>query len=135
MVDISPGTVTHTVGETDVRNGICGVAITGGDPLRLNSSTTRFEPAQADAASTATVVGLALHAAAIGQPIAYAISGPLTMGSVLTVGTVYVLSAAAAGGIAPWADLASTEIVSVLGVATAATALPLSINNSGAVMP
>ena len=52
-----------------------------------------------------------------------------------TIGTVYVLSAAAAGGIAPWADLVSTDIVSVLGVATATTELEIKLLNSGAAIP
>ena len=134
MVDIAPGTVTPT-GFSDIRSGTCGVAITLGDPIRFNSSTGRYEPAQADAAGTATVVGVALDTAVIGGPVTYAASGPIDLASVLTVGTVYVLSAANAGGIAPWADLASTEIVSVLGVATAATRLSLKILNSAAAIP
>lgn len=133
MADIAVGTVVP--GSTvDIRNGTCGVAITAGDPLRLNSSTGRYEPAKADTESTATVVGCAVHDAAVGQPIAYAASGPIAIASVATKGTVYVLSSANAGGIAPWADLGSGDTVTVLAVATSTSGLLLKIHNSATVI-
>ncbi len=132
MADIAVGTVTPGA-TSDNRSGTAGGTIASGDPLRV--SALKLVPAQADSSTTATVVGVALHDAEDGQPIAYSAGGKVAIASVATIGTVYVLSAAAPGGIAPWADLVQGNIVTVLGVATAATVLDLKILNSGAAIP
>jgi hypothetical protein len=58
----------------------------------------------------------------------------VTYNSAFTVGQVYVASTNA-GGIAPYADLGSGDYVTILGVATTATNLKLSINQSGIAKP
>ena len=133
MADIVAGIVTPGA-TADVRNGICGVAITAGDALRLNSATSRYDPAQADTAATAHVKGVALHDAVPGGPIAFANGGSVEMDAVLTLGTAYFLSSAGAGGIAPVADIGSGDTVTFLGIATATTVLEVKILNSATVL-
>lgn len=118
------------------RQGVAGATITAGQPLYQDSADSyALKPARANAAATDLVVGIALHGAADGQPITYQSEGAINVGATLVVGTIYVLSAAAAGGIAPSGDLASGNYVTVLGVATAAGSLQMGINNSGVAVP
>lgn len=116
--------------------GTAGAAITAGQTLYIdtaNSNVLKLGDANASAL-TATIAGVALHAAASGQPITYQTAGSITIGATVAVGTPYVASATA-GGIAPAADLATGWRTTVLGVATTTAAIELSINNSGAAVP
>ena len=133
MVDIAVGNVTPG-GTADVRTGTAGGTVSAGNAVILNSSGALIV-GKADNSTTATVAGIALHDAVNGQPLAYQVGGALTIASVATVGTVYVLSASASGAIAPWADLTSANRVSLLGVATATTELEVRIVNSGVAIP
>jgi hypothetical protein len=56
------------------------------------------------------------------------------MGSIITAGTIYVLSSAA-GGIAPAADLGASDYVTILGVGKTATVLSVHIHASGNQVP
>lgn len=113
--------------------GTAGAALTAGMVLYLDSATTTLKPADANlSAAASTVVGIALHAAAVNQPIVYLTAGNLTTNAVLTAGKVYVLSATDnSGAIAPVADLASGWFTSILGYATTTTNLVVGIINSG----
>lgn len=126
--------VTSGSNQTQVKTGTAGGTITAGQVLYANTSGN-LVAAQADAASTDEVAGIALHGASSGQPIAYAIGGDLNPGATVVVGMVYALSAAAAGGIAPYADLTSGQYVSFLGVGITASNLRLGIINSGIAKP
>lgn len=118
------------------RSGVAGATITAGQPLYQDGADAfSLKPAQADATDSDIVVGIALHGAADGQPITYQTGGVINLGATLTVGEVYVLSAAAAGGIAPVGDLTSGNFVSVIGVATTAALLQMGIINSGVAVP
>lgn len=116
-------------------HGTAGASLTAGQPLykdTANANVMKLADANASAL-TATVAGVALHAAASGQPIAYQTGGAITIGATVTSGVVYVASATA-GGIAPAADLTTGWRTSIIGVATSASVIQLSINNSGAVV-
>lgn len=130
MVDytVTPANVQPT-GSLEITRAIAGAAITAGQPLRQSGGLVY--PAQADALINATVIGISLNGAAVGQPVSYTKSGTIDMGTTFAVGDVVVLSAAAAGGIAPVADLVSTNAVSLLGVATTVELLKMEFNNSG----
>jgi hypothetical protein len=79
----------------------------------------------------ANAAGIALHAALSGQPLRILIEGTVALGTTTVVlGGVYVVSATA-GGIAPVADVASTNYVTILGVAVTTAQLRLKINASG----
>ena len=53
------------------------------------------------------------------------------LGGTVAVGQAYVVSAANAGGIAPYADLASTNQVTLLGVGQTTSRIKLAGNASG----
>ena len=131
---VTPANVAKVSGTTQTK--IAGATITAGQTLYEDPTDSfSLKPAQGNAAATDKVAGIALHGASDGQPITFQSDGDIDLGATLTVGTIYVLSAASAGGIAPAADLASTNYVSVLGIATAADNLQMGINNSGAQVP
>lgn len=121
---------------TQIARGVAGAAITAGQPLYADATANNvLKLAQADTAAHAACVGIALHAAAIGQPIAYATGGALTVNAVLGVGKNYVVSANA-GGLAPTADLdgtSGTNFSTIIGDATTTTNLQINILASGVV--
>ena len=118
-----------------IQSGTLGATGTAGQVVYLDSSTQKLRLADADlSVAAAEVVGILLNGGGDGQPIDYVLSGGVDVGATLTVGEIYVLSGTA-GGIAPEADLASSDWVTVLGVATAADNLKLSIIASGARVP
>jgi len=136
MADLSvvAADVLGVSGNTTIR-GTAGATITAGQLVYLDSATGRYKLAQGDAAAEDAVVGLAAHGASNGQPLQIITGGVVDLGVTLTVGEIYVLSAAAAGGIAPKGDLSSGEFVSVIGVAQTADNLLLGIINSGVAVP
>lgn len=114
------------------RTGRAGATITAGQPV-YEDSTDSFDlkPAQADTAVKAKCVGIALHGASDGQPLTYVVSGDLTAGATLVVGQVYVVSDAAAGGIAPIADLGTGDFPTILGIAKSTSVLAVNIQVGG----
>lgn len=112
-----------------------GETVTQGMPVYLNTGDGEYYKADADnTATTATVAGVAVTPGGDGEPGLICTEGPLDVGATLTVGEIYVLSGTA-GGIAPEADLASLDYVSILGVATAADTLTINLINSGVQIP
>lgn len=113
------------------KTGVAGATITAGQTVYMDASdSNKIKLADANASSaTAACIGIALHAALAGQPITYQDSGIIALGSILTAGAVYVLSATA-GGIAPVADLTTGWRSSVLGIAKSTGNLELGIHNS-----
>jgi len=77
-----------------------------------------------------TLIGIALHGASSGQPIAFQTAGSITIGGTVVQGTVY-LGSDGAGGIRPAVDLNSGDFTSVVGIATSAAAIKLGILNGG----
>ena len=115
-------------------SGVAGATILAGEPLYKDSAdSNKLKPADSnESAATSDVVGIALHSASAGQPIAYVYEDPaFTPGAVLTVGEVYTTSATA-GGIAPVADLLTGHRTAVLFVATTAALAVLKIVKGGA---
>ena len=112
------------------KTGTLGGTVTAGMPIRLNTSG-QIVAAKADTAVDADVDGIALNGGASGQPCTYLLGGPLTLNAVLTAGVIYVLSAANAGGIAPFGDLTSGNYVTIIGVAKSTTELDITINPTG----
>lgn len=114
-------TAASVLSATLKKTGTAGAAITAGQSLYLDSATSTLKLAQCDGtAAEADVVGIALHAAASGQPVAYAVDGAtMNIGATTAKTTTYMLSAAA-GGIAPAADIVtSTHRLVQIGYATA----------------
>ncbi len=118
------------------QDGVAGASITAGQVLYLDSSTTTLKLAQADGtAAEADAVGIALNAAGTGQPVVYAKQGSvINIGATTAKTTTYVVSATA-GGVAPQADLVSTNKIVRLGYATATDgSFVVDIKNTGAVV-
>lgn len=114
---------------------VAGATLTRGMPCYVSATTGQALIADAnDTATKAEVVGIALQDAAAGQPVRLMTSGTLAFGTVLTAGTVYVVSATA-GAIAPYADLTTNDFVSILGVATSTSNLRVNLINSGIQKP
>jgi len=136
MADLSQTAANVALSSGTKKGGTYGDTITAGMPLYQDASDSdHLKPADAeDTAAKAVCIGIALNNGADGQPGSYAPSGSVVnLGVTLTVGTIYVLSAA--GKIAPSTDLASGDYVTVLGVATTAALLQLTIINSGVEVP
>lgn len=115
-----------------VARGYAGEAITAGDVVYLDTVNNEYLLADADSATAAanSPSGIALNGASDGQPVAVLVHGDVTLGSVLTAGVAYYLSATA-GGIAPYADLVSGDNVVLLGIAKSATVLHVKIVDPG----
>jgi hypothetical protein len=128
-LSITAANVVAVSGATTAR-GTAGATITAGQLVYLDSSDNELKLADSnDTAAKSVVVGVALHASLDGQPLAYLTSGQITIGATVSLGKVYVLSTTA-GGIAPIDDIASTEYISVLGVATTTAIITVNIQNS-----
>lgn len=131
MADISvtASSVVPTA-TTKRQTKVAAAAITAGQVVYVNTSDQLALADNDASATTAAAVGIALNSCAADQPCSYATSGAVTFNAVLTAGTIYVLSSTA-GGIAPAADLASGDYVTILGVASSTTSLTVNINASG----
>ena len=132
-ISITQASVLPTA-NTQIGRGTVGgsTTITQGQSVYIDPTTFVVKLAKSDSGSTsvpvANLAGVALDQAAPGQPITYATQGDVTYNAVLTAGQIYVVSAANAGGVAPYSDLVSTNYVGVLGVATSTTNLHLDIS-------
>lgn len=130
-LSITAASVTLTSGST--QSGTAGASITAGQALYVDTSdSNKLKLADAnDTAAKAVVAGIALHAAASGQPIKYATADAvINPGATCTVGEIYVVSTTA-GGIAPVADYTTGQYLGLIGYATAAGALKLICQTSG----
>lgn len=117
-----------------VTGGVCrdfnaAVTIVAGEYVYLDANNV-WRKAQCDGmaieAGSGTRTGVALHGALAGQPLAVQETGTITIGGTVAVGTVYAVSAAA-GGIAPVADLVSTNKLSLVGVGVSTTVIDMAI--------
>jgi outer membrane protein assembly factor BamB len=132
MVDVSITVASVLAGaNADIEHGTAGAVITAGQVVYKESATGLFKLADADGASVEvkTPYGIALNSApAVGQPVAVAKSGDVTVGGTLTAGTPYYLSDTA-GGIRTTPD--TGDYVALLGLAKSASVLALRIQVPG----
>lgn len=134
MADLTVTATSVVNSSCSVETGIAGEAITAGQAVYIKSADSKLWKAQCDGtAEEATVAGIALNGAAVGQPVAYAKSGgDIVIGATTVKTTTYVLSATP-GGVAPQADLISTNKIVRIGQAKDLTGtLALDIRNTGA---
>jgi hypothetical protein len=109
-----------------------GAAITAGQTLYIDTADNdlmKLYDADSGTVAVRTLAGVALHAAATGQPIRYASAGPVTIGGTLAPGRVYVGSDTA-GGIMPEEDLDIGDYCSILGYASSSSTLVIDITNT-----
>jgi hypothetical protein len=130
-ITITAANVAPSGTSYNTETGTAGASITAGQPLYKDTGdANKLKLADANASSlTATVAGIALHAAASGQPITYQNSGSISIGATVVAGTIYV-AGATAGEINPASDLTTGWRTSILGVATSSSVIRLNIFNS-----
>jgi|694.fasta_scaffold00460_68 hypothetical protein len=103
-------------------SGVAGATITQGQPL-YESGGQLLLCDNNDGIDKAVVVGISLTPATSGGTVIYALPGSrIDLGATLTVGETYILSATA-GAIAPIADLAPSNYLTILGAATDSSTL------------
>lgn len=112
--------------------GTAGATITAGQVVYLDTADSKYKLADNNSATelARTPVGIALHGAALDQPLTILTSGPVTIGATMTAGVAYYLSDTP-GGICPVADLLTGEYPSIIGIATSTTVLNVKIHASG----
>lgn len=112
------------------KRGIAGEAISAGESV-FKATDGELELCEKDqAAEDAACVGVALNDAAPLQPVEYGITGTIDMGAILSVGETYIVGAGP-GGLAPEADGATGNFVTVVGIAISGNNLKLGILQSG----
>ena len=117
-----------------VQTGTAGSTITAGDSLALNAGVV----VQSDAngiGALSIVIGVALHAATIGQPIRYVTQDPsFTPGFTSTIG-VTVIASANVGKMCPDADKTSSWFVTEIGHMISTTQMKLILIPVGVAIP
>lgn len=120
FVDVSqtPANVLWVSGTREFQ-GVGGATVAAGQPVYLDTATNTYKLARATSATLAVVAGLSTDGTYSGRSGLFAPPGAtINVGFTTTAGTIYCLSAAAAGGIAPWADLTTGNYVNVLFIGT-----------------
>lgn len=120
-----------------ITRGIAGATITAGQAVYLDEATTgEWLLADSDSATVAARgsarFGIALNGASDGQPLAVQTGGNITIGATVVAGVAYYLSDTP-GGICPFADLATGDYVTLVGIATSTTVIAIDTLYSGAV--
>jgi hypothetical protein len=112
------------------QTAIAGASIAQGQSIYIDTSGQLQLALKGVDAASAAAVGIALNAGEAGQPIVYQSGGEVDVGATLVVGETYVVGAAA-GGIAPVADVIATEFATILGIASAVGVLKIAVAQSG----
>lgn len=138
MSDVSITAANVVAGaNASITHGIAGATITAGQAVYLDTATTG-EWLLADSDSATVIArgsarfGIALNSASNNQPLAVQTEGLITIGGTLVAGVAYYLSDAP-GAICPFADLATGDYVTLVGVATTTAILSIDPLYSGAV--
>lgn len=116
-----------------VRAGTAGATITAGQPVYIDSAASnQIKPARANADTTSRAVGIALNGAASGQPVDYiSKDDDFTVGAAsMAIGDILIVSAGAAGGIAPASDATTGTYVTILGVAKSTTKAKIQVGDA-----
>ena len=115
-----------------MEHGQAGASITAGQVVYRDAADGEYKLADSDSGTAAvrSPRGIALNNGADGQPLTIHRSGLITIGGTLTPGVAYYLSDTP-GGIAPYADLATGDYPTFIGMAVSTTVLNVSFNESG----
>ena len=129
MADYTISSIEVASSRSRATNVQAKVAITAGEAVYLDSATGKYDLADASAAATATVAGLAVTDAAIDGYFLYVAAEEVDLGAILTPGDFVYLSATA-GKLCPFADLVSTNVVTQIGHATTTSNLKINLVNT-----
>jgi hypothetical protein len=134
-LSITAASVAAVSGSTIDRTHNAGAALTAGQAVYLEASSSTYKLADCNSATAEvrTPVGIALNACASGQPVAVLTKGPVTIGATLTAGVAYYLSGTA-GGIRPVADNTTGDYPAILGMASSTTVLVVNIQAPGVIL-
>ena len=134
MADLSSISAVRPTANTRIRVVPYGGTISVGQPLVL--SGTKYVAADADtSAATAAAEGIAVTPGVDNGFGIMATNGSIILvGTTMTVGETYLVSATA-GGIMPNADRATDDFVTKLGTASSATQLDLAVKATGIQVP
>lgn len=131
MADLSGITAVQLTANTVTREVTYGATIAAGETVYQDSTDSEYKLADSSAPATGDTKGIAITPGGDGERGLIATGGDIVLvGTTMAVGAVYVQSATA-GGIAPEADIASAEYVTVLGVASSATNLKIKLHSTG----
>lgn len=131
MADLAPIVANVAAGTGAITSvGIAGVAMVAGDTLYLDSVTTTLKLGDCDALASAAIVGIALHAAGVGQPVRYLTAGEINLGTTIDIGEVYIQSGNA-GKIGIVEDLAIGDFTTIIGIGKTTAILTLAIRAGG----
>lgn len=102
-------------------SGVAGASITQGQLVYVDTSdSNKLKLADADVSASSFVAGVALTAAAAGQPIVYLTRGVYTVGATVAVGTAYYVSTTS-GAICLESDLSSGDFATFIGFGVSTT--------------
>lgn len=104
-----------------------GETVTQGEAVYLKASDGKHWLADNSTTTLAAVVGMSLTPGAADGYGYIAISGDMDLGATLSVGEVYCLGSTS-GAIHPVTDLATTEILTIIGYGKTAALLKLDLN-------
>lgn len=112
--------------------GVAGAAIAAGQLVYQDPATKKYLLADTNSATAVAQkpIGVALHAAAINQPLTILTKGDITIGATLVAGQDYYASDTP-GGICPRADVGATEQVTLVGLAKSTSVLAVNFQYSG----
>lgn len=133
MANLAPTATSVVKGSgANTTPGILGETVVPGDAVYLADATGLYMLADSNSATAEvrTPDGIALNGGGAGQPVEVLLSGPLTLGAILTAGVAYYLSDTP-GKLCPVADVGSGEYATVIGIAASTTSLLVKINPSG----
>ena len=114
---------------SSINYGTAGAAITQGQALYTDAADNTLKLADADASATAECSGIALNAAAVGQPVTYLTAGDITIGATVVTGTAYYVSTTA-GSICVESDLGTGDFPTLIGFATSTTVIRVSMQRA-----
>ena len=129
MADYTISSIEVASSRSRATNVQAKVAITAGEAVYLDSATGKYDLADASAAATSVVAGIAVTDAAIDGYFLYVAAEEVDLGAILTAGDFVYLSATA-GKLCPFADLVSTNVVTQIGHATTTSNLKINLVNT-----
>jgi hypothetical protein len=130
MADLSGITAVRPTATTQTKIVQYGATVAAGQPVAQSSG--KYVLADADASSALSAAkGIAITPGVLDGYGLIAVSGPVILvGATMTIGTTYLVSPTA-GGIMPNADKSTGDVVTILGTASSATQLDMSIKSTG----
>jgi hypothetical protein len=127
MADLTITTANVLAGHgATIKSAKAGEALTAGEAIYLDTDGKAMLAQHDGTAAEAAAVGITLAAAALGASVDYITEGDLALGTILTAGNVYVVSATY-GAIAAQADQGSADYTTILGVAKGTATLTVKI--------